>query len=365
MRSRPDLPGGAAVDAAGVILGVDTHRDAHVAVALDPLGRRLGTRTVPTTPGGYAALVAWARGFGPLQRVGIEGTNSYGAGLSRWLRARGVAVVEVERPRRPRHDRRGKSDAVDAEAAARAVLAGEATGLPKAGDGPVEMLRALRLARLSAVKARTQAANQLHALVVTAPEPLRARLRPLRLPALVAAAARLRPPAVPRTPEAATKLALKTLAGRHRRLGAEVEALDAQLARLAAEAAPALVAVQGVGPDTAAALLVAAGDNPQRLVSEGAFAHLCGVAPIPASSGTTRRHRLNRGGNRDANRALYLLALGRLGRDPRTRAYAARRRAEGLSTPEILRCLKRYLARELYRVLVRPPGAPALAPRAA
>jgi transposase len=148
-------------------------------------------------------------------------------------------------------------------------------------------------------------------------------------------------------------------------LTAEVEALDAELARLADEAAPALVAVKGVGPDTAAALLVAAGDNPERLASEGAFAHLCGVAPIPASSGTTRRHRLDRGGNRDANRALYLLALGRLGRDPRTRAYAARRRAQGLSTPEILRCLKRYLARELFRVLVTPRGAPALAPRAA
>jgi transposase len=347
----PPVVGTAAPAGVRVTLGVDTHRDVHVAVALDPLGRPLGTRAVPTTPGGYAALAAWAHGLGELERVGIEGANSYGAGLTRWLRARGVPVLEVAHPARRVRDRRGKSDPVDAEAAARAVLAGEAVGLPKAADGPVEMLRTLRLARQSALKARTQAANQLHALVVTAPEPLRTRLRGLSLARLVATAAAFRVEAAPATPLATAKLTLRLLAQRHRHLSRELAALEAQLARLVAAAAPALAAVPGVGPDIASALLVAAGDNPERLRSEAAFAHLCGVAPIPASSGRTQRHRLNHGGNRDANRALHMLIVGRLHRDPRTRAYVQRRTGEGKTKKEIVRCLKRYAARELYRLV--------------
>jgi transposase len=349
-----------------VTVGVDTHADVHVAAALDALGRVLGTRTVPSTPAGFAELAAWAGRFGPVARFGIEGTGSYGAGLARWLRPRGHAVLEVERPDRQARRRRGKSDPVDAEAAARAVLAGTATVQPKAGDGPVEMIRALRTARHSAVKARTQAANQLHALVVTAPDALRARLRPLSVTQLIATGAAFRPGARLGTPLAATKLALKSIARRHRQLSAEIEALDAHLGRLVAAAAPALVTVKGVGTDTAAALLVAAGDNPERLRSEAAFAHLCGVAPIPASSGRTTRHRLNRGGDRDANGALYLVATGRMAWDPRTRAYVARRTAEGLSKPEIIRCLKRYLVRELYPILTAisagRPAPPAAAP---
>ena len=353
-----------------VTVGVDTHADVHVGVALDQVGRRLGTRAIPTTPAGFAELVAWASAFGVLERVGIEGTGSYGAGLARWLRARGVVVVEVERPdRRGRQARRrrGKSDPLDAEAAARAVQAGMVIGQPKAGDGEVEMIRALRLARRSAMKARTQAANQLHALVVTAPDDLRAGLRRLSLAELVRRAAAFRPVragTVLATPVAATKLALKSLAVRYQQLSAEIEALDAQLDHLVAAAAPGLLAVKGIGTETAGALLVAAGDNPDRLPSEAAFASLCGVAPIPASSGKTHRHRLSRGGDRDANRALYLLALGRMSWDPRTRAYVARRTAEGLSKPEIIRCLKRYLARELYRTLVGPPDAPRRRPAA-
>jgi len=339
-----------------VTVGVDTHADTHVAAALDPLGRVLGVRTIPSTPAGFAGLVAWAGRFGPVAAFGVEGTGSYGAGLARWLRARGDAVVEVDRPNRQARRRRGKSDPVDAEAAARAVLAGTATVAPKTGDGPVEMIRALRLARHSAVKARTQAANQLHALVVTAPDRLRARLRALSLVQLVAAAAAFRPGRRLGTPLAATKLALKSIALRHRQLSAEIQALDGHLDRLVAEVAPALVALKGVGTETAATLLVAAGDNPARLRSEAAFAHLCGVAPIPASSGRTTRHRLNRGGDRDANRALYLVATGRMAWDLRTRAYVARRTAEGLSKPEIIRCLKRYLIRELYPVLVTTPA---------
>jgi len=355
-------------DEVRVTVGVDTHTDRHVGVALDQFGRRLGTRSVPTTPAGFAALLAWAGDFGVIERIGIEGTGSYGAGLTRWLRARGVAVIEVERPHR--HDRqarrrRGKSDPLDAEAAARAVQAGTVIGQPKAGDGQVEMIRTLRLARRSAMKARTQAANQLHALVVTAPDDLRARLRPLPMAELITLVAAFRPVRTGTalgTPLAAAKLALKGLAIRYRQLGAEIDALDVHLEQLVASAAPELLAVKGVGTDIAGALLVAAGDNPDRLHSEAAFASLCGVAPIPASSGKTNRHRLSRGGDRDANRALYLLALGRMGWDPATRTYVTRRTADGLSKAEIIRCLKRYLARELYRLLVKPPAS--LAPPA-
>jgi transposase len=339
---------------------VDTHADVHVAAALDERGRRLGIRSVPPTPAGFADLAAWAGRFGPLERVGVEGTGSYGAGLARWLGARGVPVVEVDRPDRRARRRHGKSDPVDAEAAARAVQAGTASARPRASTAAMEMLRALRVARQSAVKARAQAANQLHALVVTAPDALRAQLRPLPLARLVTRAAAFRGGRPPATPEAATKLALKVLALRYRRLCAEVAEVDAHLHRLLAASLPELLALKGVGVDVAATLLVAAGDQPQRLRSEAAFAHLCGVAPIPASSGRTHRYRLNRGGDRDANRAFYILAIVRMGCDPRTRAYVARRTAEGMSKAEILRCLKRYLAREVYRVLVaRPAPAPA------
>jgi transposase len=344
-----------------VTVGVDTHIDQHVGVALDQFGRRLGTRGVPTTPAGFAELVAWARTFGALEQLGVEGTGSYGAGLTRWLRARGLAVIEVERPHRQDRQarrRRGKSDPLDAEAAARAVQAGTVVGHPKAGDGRVEMIRTLRLARRSAMKARTQAANQLHAVVVTAPDGLRARLRALSMAELITLVAAFRPVKAGTalaTPLAAAKLALKGLALRYRQLSAEIDALDVHLEQLVATAAPELIAVKGVGTDIAGALLVAAGDNPDRLHSEAAFASLCGVAPIPASSGKTNRHRLSRGGDRDANRALYLLALGRMGWDPATRTYVTRRTAAGLSKPEIIRCLKRYLAREIYRILVQPP----------
>jgi transposase len=350
-------------DRVRVTVGVDTHTDQHVGVALDQVGRRLGTRSVPTTPAGFAALLAWAHEFGVIEQIGIEGTGSYGAGLTRWLRARGLAVIEVERPHRHARQarrRRGKSDPIDAEAAARAVQAGTVIGQPKAGDGQVEMIRTLRLARRSAMKARTQAANQLHALVITAPDELRTRLRPLSMVELIALVAAFRPVRAGTTlstPLAAAKLALKGLAVRYRQLSAEIDALDVHLGQLVATSAPKLLAVKGVGTDIAGALLVAAGDNPDRLHSEAAFASLCGVAPIPASSGKTNRHRLSRGGDRDANRALYLLALGRMGWDPSTRTYVTRRTAAGLSKAEIIRCLKRYLAREIYRILVKPPAS--------
>jgi len=282
----------------------------------------------------------------------MEGTGSYGAGLARWLRAREVAVVEVDRPDRRTRRRRGKSDSVDAEAAARAVLAGTATAQPKAGNGAMEMVRTLRVARRSAIKARTQAANELHALVVTAPDAMRARLRRLKVPQLVATTAAFRRSPELTTPTAATKLALKSIAMRYQNLSAEIDVLDKHLDQLVTAAAPALVAIKGVGTDTAATLLTVVGDNPERLVNEGAFAHLVGVAPIEASSGKITRYRLNRGGDRQGNRALYLLAVGRMGWDSATKAYVARRTAEGRTKPEIIRCLKRYIARELYPVLL-------------
>ncbi len=315
----------------GVTLGVDTHLDVHVAVAVDHLlGRRLGELSVPTTAKGYERLLCWAEGFGPVRYAGIEGTSSYGAGLARHLKAQGVEVLEVERPKhRRRSSRRNvkKSDPSDAERAARAVLAGETSGVPKSGDGCVEMIRALRVARRSAMKARTQAANQLQGLRVTAPEQLRHRLRGLSTKELVSMAARFRLGGVPRDVPTATKFALRSVARRYEALSAEVVELEAHLDRLVAQAAPELVSLPGIGTDNAAALLIVASDNPQRLSSEASFASLCGVAPIEASSGKVVRHRLNRGGNREANRALYMICLARMRRDHRTQEYVARRTA--------------------------------------
>jgi transposase len=339
-----------------VILGVDTHLNFHTAVAVDHLGRRLGESSVPTTAKGYERLLSWAEGFGPVRCAGVEGTSSYGAGLARHLRANGIEVLEVERPKRRRRSSRRnlqKSDSSDAEAAARAVLAGEASGVPKSGDGTVEMIRALRAARRSAVKARTQAANQLQGLRVTAPEQLRRRLRGLSTKELVSVAARFRlGEDGPGNVTTATKLALRSVARRYETLSREIAELEAHLDRLVAQAAPELVSLPGIGTDNAAALLIVAGDNPQRLRSEASFASLCGVSPIEASSGKVVRHRLNRGGNREANRALYMICLARMRRDRRTQEYVARRTAEGKSKREIIRCLKRYVAREVYRVLV-------------
>ena len=337
-----------------VVLGVDTHLDFHVAVALDRLGRRLGEVKVPTTAEGYGRVLRWAEGFGPVRCAGIEGTGSYGAGLARHLKAAGIAVLEVERPKRRHLRRRGKSDPIDAEAAARAVLAGQAAGEPKSGDGRTEMIRALRSARRSAVKARSQAANQLQSFVVTAPEGLRHRLRGLSTKdkELVAAAARFRPGDDPQDVEAATRFAMRSVARRHEALSEEIAELDAHLHRLVAEAAPGLISLPAIGTHHAATLLVLAGDNPERLNSEASFASLCGVSPVEASSGKVVRHRLNRGGNRDANRALHMICVVRMGSDERTRRYVSRRTAEGKSKWEIMRCLKRYIAREVYRVLL-------------
>jgi transposase len=331
--------------------GVDTHKDAHVAAVLDHLGRIMATQAFPTTAKGYAALLRWMRGHGTLDRVGVEGTGTYGAGLCRYLVGRGVEVIEVNRPNRQRRRLRGKSDPTDAEAAARAVLAGEATAQPKGADGAVEAIRALRVARRSAVKARTQAANQMLALVVTAPDRLRQHLNGLAAADLAAAAARFR--RHPDTgPTEGTKLALRSLARRWQALDAEIAALDADLTELLAHVAPpGLLAKHGVGTDVAGALLVAAGDHPERLGHQGSFAALCGASPVDASSGKHAHHRLNQGGDRQANSALWRIVMVRMRDEPRTQAYVKRRTAEGKTTKEIQRCLKRYVAREIYNTL--------------
>lgn len=336
--------------------GVDTHKDTHTAAALDANGRMLGNETFVASAAGYAALFAWLREFGTVDKIGIEGTGSYGSGLAGYLRQNNVQVVEVNRPNRQVRRRHGKSDPADAEAAARATLAGDAMGRPKSQDGSVEIIRIFRLQRRSAIRARTQTANQLHAVVSTAPESLRSTLRDLTLAALLVHASKMR--ATKSVDLAsATRIVLRGLALRWHHLHREVALLDEQLDSLVSAIAPALVALRGVGVEVASALLVAAGDNPERLEREASFAALCGVSPVDASSGKQHRHRLNRGGNRDANRALWVIALVRVRCDERTRDYVSRRTQEGLSKPEIIRCLKRYIAREIFKILQKLPSA--------
>jgi transposase len=339
----------AAFDVAG---GVDTHQDTHTAAVIDLVGRVLGTQRFPATTAGYTALLTWMRGFGRLGRVGVEGTGAYGAGLTRTLHAAGVEVIEVDRPNRKTRRLQGKSDPIDAIAAAKAAQAGDHTGIPKQRDGRVEALRNLRVARRSAIEQRADTQRQIKTLIVTAPDQLRTRLRALSVKQLIVTCANLRPDHTDAAnPATAATIALRSLARRHQRLSAEITDLDELLQPLIAAINPNLLTANGVGPDVAGQLLVTSGENHDRLNSEAAFAMLCGVAPIPASSGKTTRHRLNRGGDRQANAALYRVVLGRLRWDPHTRAYAERRTKEGLSKKEIIRCLKRYVARELYQLI--------------
>jgi len=333
-----------------VLGGVDTHKDVHVAAVIDDVGRILATGSFPTTRHGYRQLFVWLRGFGEIVAVGVEGCGSWGAGLARDLTARGVRVVEVNRPNRQTRRRRGKSDTVDAEAAARAVLAGDATVTPKTGTGPIEALRQLRVARGGAMKARTAAANQLHSLIDTAPDSVRAQLRALSLKKKVALAASWRPRNTT-TPEGASRYALCSVARRWRDLAVEIGELDARIKIILDDIAAPLLAVHGVGYDTAGQLLVTAGDNPDRLHHERSYAALCGSSPVEVSSGRTNRHRLNRGGDRHANSALWRIVIVRMNSHQPTKDYIARRTAEGLSKQEIIRCLKRYVARELFRHL--------------
>jgi transposase len=327
--------------------GVDTHLDVHVAAALNHLGALIGTKSFPATAAGYRQLLAWLRSFGEVVLVGVEGTGSYGAGLTRHLLDKGVTVVEVDRPNRQNRRRRGKSDTVDAVAAARAAQGGDATGHAKSRNGNVEAMRVLRLVKQSARRNKTASLNQMRSIVATGPEELRVRLRDLPAAKLVNEAASLRPNG--RTDMlGATKVALRQLARRIQSLDVEIADINDLLEPLVADTAPELLTCEGVGTDVASALLVAAGDNPERLRSERAFAKLCGVAPLDASSGKQERHRLSRAGDRQANSALWRIVMTRIVYDPRTKTYIDRRMKEGLSKREAMRCLKRYVAREIY-----------------
>jgi transposase len=331
--------------------GVDTHKDTHVAAALDGFGRVLGTESFPATTPGYRQLLRWLEHFGDLQTVGVEGTGAWGAGLARFLTAAEVEVVEVQRPNRQHRRRHGKSDPADAIGAARAVLSGEAVGAPKTATGQLEAIRLLQVARRSAVKARSQAANQIHGVITTAPDELRHTLIGLDTRGLVERCARFRPGRVDE-PMGAAKHTLMVLARRWQALAVEIAELDTHLAELTASCAPTLVELNGVGTQTASALLTATGDNPDRLSSEGSFAALCGATPLDASSGRQQRHRLNRGGDRQANAALYIIVISRLRWDSTTQAYMARRLAEGKTRKEVIRCLKRYVARQVHRAIL-------------
>ena len=338
-----------------VTVGVDTHKDVHVAAALDARGAVLGTESFPATVDGYQQLHRWAADHGELAVVGVEGTGSWGAGLTRHLTAAGASVIEVNRTNRQHRRRHGKSDTADAIGAARAIQSGEATATPKTGVGPVEAVRALRVTMRSAIKARTQATNQMRSLLDVADPALRAELGSLAAPQLAERTARLRPGVDVTDPNAATKTALRSLARRYKNLTVEIDELRNLLATaVTAAAPPALLAEHGVGTDTAAALLIAAGDNPERMRSDAAFASLCGVSPVDASSGRQQRHRLNRGGNRDANNALWRIVLVKMATDPETRAYIERRVSDGKTKREAIRALKRHLARRYWKILTQP-----------
>jgi transposase len=333
-----------------VVGGVDPHADTiHVAV-LTAVGKRVADAEYPATAPGYAAAIRFLSAQGLLERVGVEGAASYGAGITRALTGAGIAVVEVERPTRSARRRAGKSDRLDAYHAARAVLA-ERTSPVK--DPALDGLRALHLARRSAVKARTAAINQLKSILVMAPDPVRVRFAGLSGPRLVQAVLRGRGRQAADSVSADTMMAIKTLAERYRDLDRQARTLRARIDQLVSVANPGLRATVGVGPRVAAQLLITAGDNPDRLTSEASFAALCGAAPIPASSGKTRHMRLSRGGDRQANSALHRIALVRMSHHAPTRAFVQRQLDHGRSKKAILRILKRAIAREIYRTLTR------------
>ena len=343
------------VETSAITGGVDRHADVHVAAALDPVGGLLGVQEFPATPGGYARLLDWLAGFGTVCLVGVEGTGSYGAGLARHITGAGVRVVEAVRSGRQDRRRQGKSGPLDAISAARAAQSGRARGVSKGRDGAVEAIRTLMADGRTARSERTQTINQARSLALTGPDDLRVRFTGHTPGGLVAELAALRP----RPGDVvgyASRIALRELGRRAQFPGGQLERLDELIVPLVTARAPRLLTLYGVGPDTAALLLVAAGDHPERLRSEAAWAHLCAVAPIPASSGRVTRHRLNPGGDRQASHALWRIVITRMSSHPPTRACACRRSKEGLPEKEVIRCLKRYVAREVYPCLRSPAG---------
>ncbi|WP_427118204.1 IS110 family transposase [Pseudarthrobacter scleromae] len=337
-----------------VTIGVDTHQLVHHAAAVDQDGRMLGDRAFPADRDGYQQLLDWAASFGIINAFGVECTGSYGAGLTRHLIAAGLDVVEINRGHSQVRHRVGKSDAVDAEAAARKVLSGECSDPAKDTTGTVEAIRNLHLVRDSAIKARSAACVQLRDVLLTAPDHLRNRLTAKTLEGKATQARTLRPDLSRiHEPEQAVKYALRDLGRRIYDLTAEINEADKHLTRLVSAVAPNTLALPQVGPVSVAQLLITAGENFERFRNEAAFARLCGVAPIPVSSGKSNRMRLHRGGNRQANRVIYLIAICRLRYDPRSKAYRDRKRAQGHSSADAIRCLKRFIAREIYYSLKR------------
>jgi transposase len=341
-----------------VIAGIDTHADTHHVGVITDTGQHLADREFPASGAGYQGIIDFITGFGPVLAAGVEGTGSYGAELSRVLTQRGIHVVEVMRPNRQARRLQGKSDPLDAYQAAESVLSGRAGVTPKSRDGAVESLRVLRAERATAMRARVAVMAQVKTLLITAPETIRAKYRAMTSPALMAALEKTRPTGAPIEPLTSTATVLKRLAVRYRHLTGEVALIDAELDTILTLHAPMLRDLQGVGTDVASQLLVTVGDNPERVTTEAKFAALVGVAPVPASSGKMTRHRLSRAGDRQANKAIHRVVLVRMRYDSRTRAYVARRRQEGKSIKEIMRCLKRYVAREIYDQLLHPQPAP-------
>jgi transposase len=334
-----------------VVIGVDTHKHIHVAAVMDTIGGILATLTIATDTVGFKQLLAWAQGFGKIISFGIEGTGSYGAGLTSFLRRQGHKVVEVSRPDRRLRRLNGKSDTLDAENAARAVLAGFATATPKTMDGAVEMIRQLKVAHDTAVKQKAATMVTLKAMLVHAPEELRAETARKTQRALARYCAAFRPRRLA-SPEDANRHTLRSLAKRWLMLDEEIKELTGMIKELVLERAPHLLDEFGIGVDTAAEILIVAGDNPERIKSEAAFAKLAGISPIPAGSGmTSGKHRINHGGHRQLNAAIYRTVIVRMRFHQPTIEYVARRTAEGKSKRDIIRCLKRYVIRELYHLV--------------
>lgn len=344
-----------------VIIGVDTHADTHHVAVVTEHGKPLSDREFVATGSGYRKIIAFARSYGDIAAVGVECTGSYGAGLTKVLRSEGLTVVEVNRPNRQQRRLRGKSDPLDAYQAAQAVLAERCTAVPKDKDGPVECMRLLRASRSSAMKARTAAINQIKDLMVSAPEGIRAKYRGMVTSAMITTMAWAKPAGHLADPVHVTAWTLKKLAKRYQSLTEEIAEADSALKEILDAYAPLLCDLPGVGVEVASQLLVTMGDNLERVGNEAQFAALTGVAPIPASSGKTSRHRLSRGGDRNANKALHHVVLVRMGSDARTKEYVAKRTLEGKGKREIMRCLKRYVARELYRQIMNPAPAPSIA----
>ena len=337
-----------------VIGGVDTHKDLHVAAVVDHRDRVLGTHSFASTRQGYRQLLAWMRSFGTLLRIGVECTGSYGAGLLRFLQQSDVTVLEVTSPDAQDRRKRGKNDDLDAQNAAHAAFSGKRTVTPRSRDGMLEALRVLVACRKTAVTARRVALQMIHNTIVAAPDGLRDQLRIMTRMQLVRTLAAWRPDLTAyRDMEAAYRISLKSLGRRYLELHDEIADLDVMIAAIVQELAPNLIARNSISSIGAAQLLLTAGGNPQRMRSEASFAALCGVCPVPASSGKTVRHRLNRGGDRAANSALHIIAIGRLRTDQKTKEFVARRVAEGHSKLDAIRSLKRYLAREVFALIMQ------------